>query len=418
MVSEAKPDWQVTAVFDPAGTGGDFAYTVGLWPRVPELHLWARPTDGTDPGADFKLTPQDCTLILNDMARRALAGDLAAGSVHTSDADGGFTTLRFTVADPAPARSLEAFGAHDAPVCTLRWEVQRPVVADPAPISDAVAARIAHRAAHLRALPDPMFPGQVIEPVDVSPDQEFGPWTSVVTEMRRQLLDQPAERAAWLLRALAVTATLRHTLGVSHAAARTVGRVACIEAAGAAANADADVLTTLLTDDDDGPEDAQFRVALQSLLATTLAAAYSAQVVADVLEVANRSLLRAATALVDATIDPYTAADVLCARPDVVAVLEWAATLDGDARAALDASGEARDDQVADQARGIAAVAGFGAPDRLGEHLGWADGSHEVAELVVGDLLIAAAIAGAVPAPMIATLRRPAAAALGDAVPE
>ncbi|GAA2147213.1 hypothetical protein GCM10009844_24220 [Nocardioides koreensis] len=48
------PFWQVQAVFDPDGEGGDFAYTIGLRERgLPELHLWARPTLGEDPGHDW-----------------------------------------------------------------------------------------------------------------------------------------------------------------------------------------------------------------------------------------------------------------------------------------------------------------------------------------------------------------------------
>ena len=63
------PDWQVTAVFDPDGKGKDFAYTVGLFEReLPELHLWARPSLGDDPGADWKFSPRDCCGILNELA--------------------------------------------------------------------------------------------------------------------------------------------------------------------------------------------------------------------------------------------------------------------------------------------------------------------------------------------------------------
>ena len=54
---QRTPDWQVTAVFDPEGGGRDFAYSVGLTDRgLPELHLWARPSLGDDPGADWKLS--------------------------------------------------------------------------------------------------------------------------------------------------------------------------------------------------------------------------------------------------------------------------------------------------------------------------------------------------------------------------
>ena len=73
-------DWQVTAVFDPDGEGQDFAYTVGLFERdLPELHLWARPSLGDDPGADWKFSPHDCCRILNELAWQLIDGELAIG---------------------------------------------------------------------------------------------------------------------------------------------------------------------------------------------------------------------------------------------------------------------------------------------------------------------------------------------------
>ena len=48
------PDWMVQSVFDPDGEGHDFAYTIGLFESgLPELHLWARPSLGEDPGEDW-----------------------------------------------------------------------------------------------------------------------------------------------------------------------------------------------------------------------------------------------------------------------------------------------------------------------------------------------------------------------------
>lgn len=49
-----EPFWKVHAIFDTKGQGGDFAYTVGLHERgLPELHMWARPSEGLDPGEDW-----------------------------------------------------------------------------------------------------------------------------------------------------------------------------------------------------------------------------------------------------------------------------------------------------------------------------------------------------------------------------
>ena len=57
---ESRPFWEVQIVFDPDGTGADFAYTIGLHTRgLPELHIWARPSLGDDPGADWMLSTRD-----------------------------------------------------------------------------------------------------------------------------------------------------------------------------------------------------------------------------------------------------------------------------------------------------------------------------------------------------------------------
>ena len=53
-------DWFIYCVFDPDGLGQDFAYTDGLWRHgLPELHIWARPPDGPDPGADWSWSDRD-----------------------------------------------------------------------------------------------------------------------------------------------------------------------------------------------------------------------------------------------------------------------------------------------------------------------------------------------------------------------
>lgn len=48
---DRTPTWLVQEVFDPDVTGQDFSYTIGLHDHgLPELHMWASPTDGDDPG--------------------------------------------------------------------------------------------------------------------------------------------------------------------------------------------------------------------------------------------------------------------------------------------------------------------------------------------------------------------------------
>jgi hypothetical protein len=124
---QGTPPWTVMAVFDPDGSGGDFAYTIGVAELgAGELHLWARPTDGDDPGWDWKLSQQDMGLLLNRCARQHVAGELGVGDSFSIPFDGGAATGHFEVGDPVPAIKLDAYCAGDAtPVMPLRWRLER-----------------------------------------------------------------------------------------------------------------------------------------------------------------------------------------------------------------------------------------------------------------------------------------------------
>jgi len=85
---DIHPFWQVQVVFDPDGTGADFAYTTGLHTRgLPELHIWARPSIGEDPGADWMLSTQDRGEVLNELAGLLVASASAPRS-RTSTTEG------------------------------------------------------------------------------------------------------------------------------------------------------------------------------------------------------------------------------------------------------------------------------------------------------------------------------------------
>lgn len=67
---ERRPSWEVIAVFGhDADQGSDFAYTVGLADRgLPELHVACRPSEGDDPGHDWRFSMRDMERLLNDVA--------------------------------------------------------------------------------------------------------------------------------------------------------------------------------------------------------------------------------------------------------------------------------------------------------------------------------------------------------------
>jgi hypothetical protein len=132
MNDERQPWWTVTAVFDPDGGGGDFGYTEGLATAgVPELHLWARPSLGEDPGLDWKLSQRDTCRLLNHLAWRLLDGKLAVGDTWVETYDEGLTEARFTVHEPVAATEVDAFGAGESPVLPIKWELRRPALGEP-----------------------------------------------------------------------------------------------------------------------------------------------------------------------------------------------------------------------------------------------------------------------------------------------
>ena len=121
------PFWQVQSVFDPDGEGGDFAYTIGLHDRgFPELHVWARPTLGEDPGLDWMFSVRDRGVLLNEFAALMLTGGLEVGTELDREYDGRLVTVHFRVDPPGDRDELEALGiASGAEVLPIPWSLHR-----------------------------------------------------------------------------------------------------------------------------------------------------------------------------------------------------------------------------------------------------------------------------------------------------
>lgn len=190
---EIPPFWTVQVVFDPDGTGHDFAYTMGLHDRgLPELHLYARPSLGSDPGADWKFSTRDCCSILNEFAAMLVRGTLEVGSTVTQEYDGGLAVVEFRVDPPGDKDELEAYGTHpEAPVLPLRWSLTRAPEGPAQPVASEVAQRARQRYLELldgvatgmegavtgMALPSGW---QLPEEPCFDPLQRFGPMTPLV----------------------------------------------------------------------------------------------------------------------------------------------------------------------------------------------------------------------------------------------
>jgi hypothetical protein len=223
--------WQVTAVFDPDGTGQDFAYTVGLGDRgLPELHMWARPTHGDDVGADFKLSHTDMGHLLNQFAAEWVAGDLHAGDSRPIEVDGGVTTLTFTVGDPVPKRELEAYMATEDTVAPMRWSLSRPAVGEDPGLDNSAAQAWSALLGELRQDTVEVEGVRALPSKDsFDTDQEFGPLTSWVLLLAHRMAAAEAVAVVEQVMETAGTTHLAAGLGQLSVLARTVGRVEALE---------------------------------------------------------------------------------------------------------------------------------------------------------------------------------------------
>jgi hypothetical protein len=226
------PDWRVTAVFDPAGQGQDFAYTVGLFERdLPELHLWARPSLGDDPGADWKFSPHDCVRILDELAWQLIDGELAIGHGWEQPYDDGMVTCRFRLDPPGDRDELQAFGIMPgAPVLPVRWSLHRRPIGRPRPLGKRgfLRATAEYAAVLARLGDDASVPDGWTLPPGFEPGGEFGPLTPMVAARVAQLWSADAITLGNLLWA----ATTMHQGGgitwpvaAAQAVSRDVGRV-------------------------------------------------------------------------------------------------------------------------------------------------------------------------------------------------
>lgn len=184
---------QIISVFDPEGTGGDFAYTVGLADRgLPELHIWARPSEGEDPGFDWMLSDRDRHGLLMDFAEDLVAGRVRVSSERTHVYDDGLATVVYRLDPPVDADDVEAYGARPSPVIPIRWRLERPPMGQPVSVDEATAADIRHRAEIERwfATAIASRSGRLpytCRPYDTRHDQPIGPQRAVVEAVAAQL---------------------------------------------------------------------------------------------------------------------------------------------------------------------------------------------------------------------------------------
>ena len=199
---DARPFWQVQVVFDCEGGGGDFAYTIGLATRgLPELHMYARPSLGEDPGHDWKFSTSDSGSILNELGFLLVRGELTVGSELTREYDAGLAQVNFRVDPPGDREELEAYGvASGCDVLPVRWSLHRAPEGPPTSLVDAdlesarkkyadLVAPIDSQRAHPPGWAPPAKP-------TFEPDQPFGSLTPLVLARTAQIRQADAATLA------------------------------------------------------------------------------------------------------------------------------------------------------------------------------------------------------------------------------
>jgi hypothetical protein len=262
---DGSDDWLVISIVDARGTGADLAFTDGLYRfGQPELVLWARPTEGSDPGADWLLTHDDRITALDCWACDLVDGALAPGDTAVRGFDDGHTTASFRFSTPRPAGEAGVAGLPaDRPVIVAEWSLTRRT--PPAPVDPAApAVRRVHRwttrAQSITDLWSRTADAGRVMPLSPSPTR-FGPMTDWVQARIEQVLAAGEPVLAEFFGRLPVTAVVR----CEHCVHDDLERLACTRGRGGAArearNA-AELLTMALTEE---PASVAWRTVFQDL---------------------------------------------------------------------------------------------------------------------------------------------------------
>lgn len=262
--------WRIVAVHDPDGTGSDFAYTVGLHDEgLPELFLWARPTDGDDAADDWKLSNLDLGHELDHLASQLLDGTIAPGSSIESAYDGGATRATLELQPPVPAHGggLDAFQTDPrATVSEIRWSLHRQPAGPRRELDSEEAAAARDR---LGMLVGAEPASGTAFPVDA----DFGPLSPVLEALRTRTRTIDPNRADHLIAAVHLNYRPESDLGCIQASARAVGLHREVVQAIDLAHADAhEVVERVYHDDPD------FGRSATNLFTAVFAAAYGTEI--------------------------------------------------------------------------------------------------------------------------------------------
>lgn len=233
-----EPSWQVLAVFHNDDDSRDFAYTVGLADHgLPEVHMWARPNAGEDPGHDWRFSSHDAAVILNELAWRLIDGRIAPGDTYSQRFDAGMVQVTFELSEPVEAAGVDAYQAEPSMVIPLRWSLHRvpegALVAmdgDAIDVAETEYAGLNAGFGQLESAPDGIWDLPSVPSWD--PHQRWGPRTSLVAAHAAMIRGFSTEDMIGLVNIAFPMEAARssgHPQLVARAAARSVGRSAALD---------------------------------------------------------------------------------------------------------------------------------------------------------------------------------------------
>lgn len=233
-----EPSWQVLAVFHNEDDSRDFAYTVGLADHgLPEVHMWARPNAGEDPGHDWRFSSRDAAAILNELAWRLIDGRVRPGDTYSRRFDAGMVQVTFELGEPVEAGSLDAYQAEPSAVIPLRWSLHRVpegvlvgMDADAIAVAEAEYARLGADFGRSEGVP-----GEIWVPPSVpswDPHQRWGPRTPLVAVHAARIAGFSTEDMIGLVNVafpVEAAGSAGYPQLVARAAARGVGRSGALD---------------------------------------------------------------------------------------------------------------------------------------------------------------------------------------------
>lgn len=198
--AEPMPRAEFMIHMNTDATGADdFGYTAGLSELLGhELLMWTQPTEGTDPGVDFRLGRRGLQISFNHIVHAIQQRSLEFGSPIEIQLPNGIQLL--TVKEPALGYTLQASALDpNTMVAPISWELRRDDFGPASAVAATELPRLIARCQHLaRVLADDVHVPQELrvdsaelDEADFSVSGAYGPTTPWVRSVAASIATAP-----------------------------------------------------------------------------------------------------------------------------------------------------------------------------------------------------------------------------------